>query len=261
MKPDQKRYCTILIFIASVVQTWSTYFVVFMTFKRFYSIIRPHKAASVNTVKRAKITIACIVTYSFMGSVPHFFITENDERICMSAYSNIPRILFYLWSTASTFIIPFISLLTMNCVIIYTLRQRSKHSLASAQGQGQTQGQGNADKHFERQIYVMLLLLTFGFLVLTTPVYIVNFWLTFYFQPTPKTFATSYLLFTISEKTFFTNNRINFFLYVMSGQKFWTDLKKLFTCSKHISDNSGSLKFSKLTTTVSNVSSGCSGGN
>ena len=32
-----------------------------MTFERFYSIIRPHKAASFNTVKRTKITILIIV--------------------------------------------------------------------------------------------------------------------------------------------------------------------------------------------------------
>ena len=150
MKPDQKGYCIILIYIAAVIQTCSAYFVVFITLERFYSIVRPHKAASFNTVKRARIIIACIVTYSFVGSVRHFFMTENDERICMSPFNNIPRILFYWWSVASAIMIPFISLLTMNCVIMYTFRQRSKYWLTGLQGQGQTQGQGNADKHSER---------------------------------------------------------------------------------------------------------------
>ena len=229
-----------------------------MTFERFYSIVRPHKAASFNTVKRAKITIMCIVSYSLVGSVPHFFITENDERICMSACNNIPRILFYWWSVASAFMVPFVSLLTMNCVIIYTLGQRSKYSLTGSQGQGQDQGQdqgqGSFDKHIKRQIYVMLLLVTFGFLALTTPIYVVILWQTFYFQPTAKMFATSYLLLAIGEKTYFTNNGVNFFLYVMSGQKSRTDLKKLFACCKRKSHISGSMKFTDLSTTVSNVS-------
>ena len=256
MKPDQKGYCIIHIFTAAVVLTCSTYFMVFMTFERFYSIVRPHKAASFNTVKRAKITIVCIVTYSLVASVPHFFITENDDRNCMSVFSNTPRIIYYWWSTLSAFLVPFISLLTMNCVIIYTLRQRSRHSLTGSKGQGQTQGQGAIDKHLERQIYVMLLLVTFGFLVLTTPIYIIILWQALYFQPTAQMFATSYLLFAIGEKTYFTNNGINFFLYVMSGQRFRTDLKKLFSCSKRKSHDSGSLKFSDLTTAVSNVSLG-----
>ena len=254
MKPDQKSYCIINIFTTAVVLTCSSYLIVFMTFERFYSIVRPHKAASFNTVKRAKITIMCIVCYSLVGSIPHFFITENDERNCLSVFSNTPRIIYYWWSTVSAFLIPFVSLLTMNCVIIYTLKQRSKCSLTGSQGQGQNQGQGAFDKHIERQIYVMLLLVTFGFLALTTPIYIVIFWQTFYFQPTPKMFATSHLLFAIGEKTYFTNNGVNFFLYVMSGQKFRTELKKIFACPKRKSHNSGSMKFSHISTAVSNVS-------
>ena len=45
---------------------------------------------------------------------------------------------------------------------------------------------------------------------------------------TPKSFATFYLIYQVGEKSNYTNNAINFLLYVVSGQKFRRDLAKLF---------------------------------
>ena len=56
----------------------STLSILNMTFGRFYSIIRPHKAASFNTAKRAKITVLCIVVFSIVFNVPHLFTTAVD---------------------------------------------------------------------------------------------------------------------------------------------------------------------------------------
>ena len=54
-----------------------------MTFDRFYSIIRPHKAASFNTVKRAKIIIASIVISSIVYNTPHLYLSSNDGPECL----------------------------------------------------------------------------------------------------------------------------------------------------------------------------------
>ena len=63
--------------------TCSTYCIVFMTFERFYSIIRPHKAASFNTVRKARITIACISLFVLSFHSPYFFIVLNTGRYCL----------------------------------------------------------------------------------------------------------------------------------------------------------------------------------
>ena len=127
------------------------------------------------------------------------------------------------------FILPFISLLTMNIVIIHTLMMRTSKNLI------QNRDQPSKMKNTEKQIYITLLLVTFGFLVLTTPVYvrkiliyaslIVN-------GKTPRNSALYFLLYHVAQKSFYTNNGINFFLYVISGQKFRTDLMNLFRCNK-----------------------------
>ena len=118
----------------------------------------------------------------------------------------------------------------MDTVIIHTLRKRSQWTIARPQGHGQSHGQsqGQNKKSPERQIAIYLLLVTFTFLIFTTPSYLlILFWDTFA-DTTPYFYASYHLFYSVVEKTYNTNNAINFFLYIMSGQKFRTDLVKLF---------------------------------
>ena len=54
-----------------------------MTFERFYSIIRPHKAAAFNTVKRAKTTVVSCIIISVIYNSPHAFITSDEAGQCV----------------------------------------------------------------------------------------------------------------------------------------------------------------------------------
>ena len=54
-----------------------------MTFERFYGIIRPHKAASFNTVKRARIIIVCIYIICFSYSIPFLFVAGSNGEFCI----------------------------------------------------------------------------------------------------------------------------------------------------------------------------------
>ena len=47
------------------------------------------------------------------------------------------------------------------------------------------------------------------------------------YKKTPYGFAAYYLFFSVSQKTLYTNYGINFYLYVISGKKFRTDLINL----------------------------------
>ena len=208
----------------------STWLILAMTFERFYSIIRPHKAASFSTVKKDKITIVCIFVFFTIFNIPHSFLSDVDGLRCVpwgKATHLIGRFHFYSEMTTA-FILPFTLLLIMNCVIIKTLRNRSN---IRSEIQGQNEGQTSKARSSENQITVTLLVVTFSFLVLTTPFYIIFIYLTsFGMGSTPKDFATFYLVYHIGEKSYYTNYAINFFLYVISGQKFRTDLIKLFPC-------------------------------
>ena len=82
-----------------------------MTFERFYSIIRPHQAASFNTVKRAKIAIVCIVIFSLVYNLPHGFLTMDFGRQCVAYVDALDTIAgqFHYWlSVVLQFVIPFV---------------------------------------------------------------------------------------------------------------------------------------------------------
>ena len=143
----------------------------------------------------------------------------------------------------------------MNGVIIYTIQRRSNLKVIRtvSQGQGHGEGQHSKMKGTERQIYVTLLSVTFGFLILTTPTFSVMLYtIVVDFTKSPKIFAGFYLGYHIAHKTYYTNYGVNFFLYVMSGRKFRKDLLMLFVCRK---EQSSEIQNSNNSATVTRISS------
>ena len=233
MPPNQFWYCALITLFAFTGSMCSTMFIISMTFERLYSIVVPHKAASFNTVKRAKITIVFIVLICFLWSLPQLFFSDNIDKNCIP-YAKATSLLgqIYYWSyTVFFFPAPFLLLLTMNSIIIHILRKRSESivKLSERQGQGQSEGKISKMKSSNRQMFTMLLLVAFAFLILAIPMNIIGYIrLSRDFTKTPEDIALSYLLNSIGEKLYYTNFGINFYLYVISGRKFRSDLVKLF---------------------------------
>ena len=169
-----------------------------------------------------------------MYNFPHFFLTSPHLTQCVP-YAKAGGILgqFYYWlSFVIQFGLPFVSLLIMNSVIIHTIRKsfniKGKRT-GNEEGQGQSEGQG---KSSEMQVYATLLLVTFSFLILTTPAYAYYLYVNFFdYTKTVYRYAGFHLLGHASQKGLHTNYAVNFFLYVISGKKFRGDLVKLFKCN------------------------------
>ena len=207
-----------------------------MTFERFYSIIRPHKAASFNTVKRARIVITCVVSFSAVYNIPHVFITSHQNWQCQPYGSAIgsPMGQVYYWlSFIVNFALPFTLILIMNSIIIHKIRKRSGllHLERSHVKTGERKNSKVDDK--ERQIFAILLLVTFAFLILTTPRYVLFLCIMIMnFFSSPQRFAGYYLFYSVAQKLQVTNHAINFLLYVISGRKFRMDLLAIFKFKK-----------------------------
>ena len=172
MPPDQFSFCAITVFVFYSSFICSTFLLIAMTFEHFYSIIHPHRAASFNTAKRAKVIIACTYTLGIVYSIPLLFVAGNTGRTCIPirmAYYNILGKIYHWLTEIIIFVFPFISLLIMNNVIIHTLRKRCKQKLLGPRDQGQTEGQGLKIKNSDKQIFTILLLVIFAFLFLNIP--------------------------------------------------------------------------------------------
>ena len=229
----------------------SSMFIVSMTFERFYSIIRPHKAASFNTVKRAKITIFCIVIFSTLYNVPHTPITLRVDNLCVpygNALQYVSGQIYYYLSLVVSFFLPFILLLVMNCFIINTLHGRSGIIMARLGSQGdKSKSQGQKMKGSERQIFITLLFVTFSFLILNIPGYAYFLYVMIYdYEQSPKSFAGYTIFESIGRNLYFTNYAIKFFLYVVSGKKFRVDLMTLFRCHKDIDVQHSDISVSQI---------------
>ena len=163
--------------------------------------------------------------------------------------------LFYYWfSLIVNYIIPFILLMIMNSVIIHTLRNRPTVG-ATCQGQGQSEGKGTKVKNSEKHIYVILLLVTFGFLILSTPSHVFYLLQMVYnFNTTPSSSAAFHLFLQIAGNMHYTNSGINFFLYVLSGRKFRSDLMTLFNSCRTNRTNLSNSASSLIHTTGSVLS-------
>ncbi len=231
------------------VQTSGGFLILAMTFDKFYSIIRPHKAAAFNTVKRARITSAIIIVLSFLYNIPHLYVVGVEDTKC-SPYSNDTlgtfRRIHYWFSVIVNNMFPFCALLVMNTRILHAIRTRVKNhrsalrrnSFHADNNPDNRSHHGNQSNNIEAsqpmkssdvQISITLLSVTFTFLILITPGYILFFYTIFTdVRATPREYAKFHLFWTVAQKCFVTNNGINFYLYVISGKKFRTQFLKLF---------------------------------
>ena len=246
--PNQHWFCAIATAVLWAAGLSSTLFILSMTFDRFYSIIRPHKAASFNTVKRAKVTIVSISIFSTIFNIPPLFVITNAGRECVPDLSNLGKTLYFWLNYVVQFVIPFLMLLIMNGTIIHIIRTRSiLKTECNGKGHDQGQSQTNKIKSSERQIFAILLLVSFSFFILirSTPLYaFIVYSMVVDYTRSPYDFAVFYLFYNVMHKMFYTNNAINFLLYVISGKRFRTDLINLFRCKidKGSADNSAELQ-------------------
>ncbi len=238
--PDSEVYCSIRSFFVFATPLCGTFLILGMTFDRFYGIVKPHLASSFNTVKRAKIMCVSIILFCCAFNIPHLFVTLTRGYDCLP-YGKalaLPSGEAYYWiSFVLNYTFPFLALLVMNSVIINTLRKRqslipsmsvSQREKSIERGKSSQRG-----KSSDSQVFVILLLITFAFLILTTPAYLLFlFQMTMDFTTSATLYAGWNLFFSLAQKLFYTNNGINFFLYILSGTKFRNDLLKLFGCEQ-----------------------------
>ena len=257
VQPEHQHwYCVCQVFSTYSTCLCSNYLLIAMTFERFYSITRPLKAASLNTMKKARIIIVCIFVFGCSYCIPFWTIAGIAGRTCVpnlyASYNVLAEL--YSWLIESLiFLFPFVSLLTMNNIIIHTLRKRSKLNLSESTCQGQSEGQTFKIKQSEKQICVMLLFVTFAFLILTIPARALAFYRTFSNKHTGYYFAGLHLFHQVATKSIVTNHGINFFLYAMSGKKFRKDLRNLFFSKD---SNNNTIIVSNNSTLGSSISTG-----
>ena len=144
--------------------------------------------------------------------------------------------MYYWFSALLNFIIPLILLLSMNSVIIHTLSKRSMSGVVMTgnKGQGQNADHTTKMKSSEKQMFVLLLLVSFAFLICSISHYSILLYINLVdYRKYPALLARFHLFHSIGQKAYYTNYGINFYLYIISGHKFRSDVVNLFKCRKN----------------------------
>ena len=178
-----------------------------------------------------------MVTYN----IPHIFISKLTGDVCLGYTIGGIITKLYSWFTfILNAIIPFVLLIYMNYVIVQKVRSSrkmfgGKENVEVGQGQSPmdvASRRQNKMKNTEKQLTIMLLMVTMLFMILMIPTYIRFIYTNFAPRDTPANYASMMFFYQISNKLYMTNIDINFFLYCISGQKFRNDLKEILCCGR-----------------------------
>ncbi len=215
--------CKCHVFVHHMFASFGSFTIVLMTFDKFCAVVFPHKAKMLSTRGRVlKFTFLNIVVVTILY-IPLIFTAgaEHSLKFC-SRHLYIKGWLVDVYFTSSVVFYPLIpaaAILLMNTGIIRVIYQRKLSNLTSRA----------SNKSQDRQLTIMLLLVSFIFILLTLPFEIRG---AFFNNRDPDATKIDMIKkafnLNITYQFMILNFAINFFLYLLSGTKFRNDLKTLF---------------------------------
>lgn len=239
--------CKLVIFLGYVCSDASVWLIVAMTIERAIVVTFPLKAPRVCNTKYARICIISIcvvfacVNCHFLWSLELQHYTFNDTVISECEATADFKVLvedIWPWVDAALYsLLPSSIIIVLNCIIIRNvisaknardvLRQESslfrRNCLLN-------NNQSRSRAEVSRKITLMLLAISFTFLLTTLPMNIGLIYTSVFGVPRDNaTLVKTQLVNTIAELLMYTNHSINFFLYCATGKKFRSQFKT-FVC-------------------------------
>ena len=218
---------TMLMYTASHYSVW---LIIAVTMERYIAVRWPLKAKTLCTKRRAIIVIISLLI-GIIGINSHIawtfqvLPTANNSTFCAGERVIWPWVDACLYS-----FLPLLLITVLNGLIIQKVvaaRKYRQHMSGQGQDRRQTQVDGGV------KLTIMLLTISFTFLVTTVPINIVLIIVAVFLPKdlTAQQYAKYTLLQTVVALLMYTNHSINFFLYCVTGQKFKQQLRRLF-CGK-----------------------------
>lgn len=215
--PITDAACGALVYLKYLLSDCAVWVLVLMTVERYIDVIRPHTAQRLFTWRRLWASVLLTILTLAVVNLPSAWIAiaAQDRTIHPCAVGN-HQLGYLIWpcvDLALYCLLPFLIMLTCNVAII-----RNIVNMQHACGR-------HGNRHDETTtLTIMLLTVTFGFLLLTSPfaVYAIT---VYHFQTVAP---RAYLLFYfIASYLRYVNHVINFPLYCLSGKIFRKELKQM----------------------------------
>ena len=253
--PIQDIDCQIHGWLMNALQMNGFFLIISLTYDRLIAVRFPLKAVAWCSARRAKFVSGVIFVVAWLANVPFFVYNHvKSGNICAMGTTGSVMSIVYPWiSVFVGLVVPFVSLISMNVVIMMAIRRRRRNrgnyaperrrdttnlmemseTQSSSQDAQQNQPSGNRQlgpmTSRDRNAIVTLFLVSFTFLLFVTPhfVHIATFSMTKLTSERSQ-HADYTLFFQVSRKLYYANNACNVFLYCLSGTKFRSDVVRLF---------------------------------
>ena len=243
----------ISLFLSYVGGHTTAWLIVALTVDRFISVTFPLRAKSICTPHKAKRIVLSVVIFfvlfdgiNWLGLVSHEVLTP-DTQMYIGRTDGVTEYINYIWHLIDSILMnlmPSPIIITLNSIIIYTLRKMKRKRLEIAR-----QTQQIAKEGADKKLYVMLITVSMVFSTITIPYYAwtiysgyIEYWTS---RDNEESAIRSLILFSFIH-LYCMNHSINFFIYCLTGKKFRSELKRLFQeafmkcCRRQTSSERGS---------------------
>ncbi|KAL4219423.1 hypothetical protein ACF0H5_022003 [Mactra antiquata] len=234
--------CKVVNFLGFVSSHTSVWLIIAVTIERFIAVKCPLRAPRICTVNRARFVVLGIITIICGLNVHIFWTVELQETpnhgfVCEASHVFSRDI--WPWVDAAIYsFIPFGIITILNSLIVrkvlYARRKRTllqhtqittKYSNFSCSSKQSSQRQRANESN--KKLTIMLLSVSFTFLLTTLPMNALQIVSAFVGNVTGKRYAQMMLGRTIVELLMYMNHSINFFLYCATGRKFRKQVRDL----------------------------------
>ncbi|XP_070198812.1 growth hormone secretagogue receptor type 1-like [Littorina saxatilis] len=282
--------CKVTVAFSYMASDLSVWLIIAVTVERYIVVCFPLRASTMINTNRAKKVIGFLVLLMFAINLHFFWTVEIVERPVdgknggnCEAAPHHQQLVNEIWPWVDAFIysfLPFIFIIVLNILIVrevikarahrqkmqntpehhYHHKMPRRHLGAGQNPQGRSGhtscrrscGPGEGTK-----LTIMLLSVSFTFLITTLPMNITLIFTAFWNQQKDhdlRSIAQFNLAKTVAELLMYINHSINFCLYCATGQKFRQQIKHLMRCKKetnvYSSWPSGHTMQTRLTSTV-----------
>ncbi|KAK6178872.1 hypothetical protein SNE40_011359 [Patella caerulea] len=235
-----KETCGLIFFLMYFSIHYNVALLVTMTLERFIAIKYPLHAPKWFTIRRARIIIVVEGLLAFAFDFHNFFtrtmVKDDDSGMEQCSQEGEMNIFFirkiWPWFDAVVYCyLPLSCLFTLNILIIREVKKagNTKRQLTqSSDNTADNEAQSESRKQ-ERQITIMLLLVSFCFLIFVSPMAVIIVVERYYWLPVfPHDKAVFHLVRTITNHMMYLNHALNFLLYFLSGRRFRDEFRDVF---------------------------------
>nr|AKQ63062.1 orphan G-protein coupled receptor 57 [Platynereis dumerilii] len=228
--------CKVINVVGYTVSDYSVWLIIAVTVERYVAVCYPLRAPAMCNRRRAIVVIVCLllallfINLHFLWTAQIMEYNINGDIIyqCEGA-PNHTRLVQEVWPWVDAFLysfLPFVVISVLNALIIRQVAhaRRNRSGLQSNMPDTRSRAQESSIK-----LTIMLLTISFAFLLTTLPMNIALIGTAFYnqYHKDLHIMTKFKLIRTITELLMYVNHSMNFYLYCATGQKFRHELVSL----------------------------------